>query len=188
MQTARDDTMILSIDLPPSLDQSLADAAARDGVSPSEQATFLLLLASALTGKAANTLFRSAVREFLEQNAIDADRVAEVCDKLMTFCLEHNIGPASSMSGEAGPMSSLEPKSMTRTRFLLRQWRTSNVHQSVADDNHASPTRFAPKEILEQNHNGSQRISLRGKYAWLKTSSDDFAREKQEEIDREDRR
>ena len=47
-------------------------------------------------------------------------------------------------------------------------------------------------DILRQRRNNKEKISLihslRGKYARVNTSSDEFAQRKQEEIDRENRR
>src|SRR4051812_13197630 len=68
--------MTVTIELPPPLDERLADAARRDGVPLEEEAALLLVLAHALLTKEAPTPFQEAVQGFLARHALNPEEVA----------------------------------------------------------------------------------------------------------------
>jgi hypothetical protein len=178
--------MTLSIDLPPPLDEELAIEANREGVSVSDRATLLLHLMTALARDGRKTPFRSVVRSFLERNAIDADHMAEVCEALMALCL-HDTDQLPKPPDTAS-INADYPIDADHARSLLRHWRNTEVHQSVAKDIEVSLSGLPPLDHLLQRSGRVRRASVMGKYSWLKGSSEDYAIEKQREIVREDRR
>jgi hypothetical protein len=151
-------TMHLTIDLPPPLDDKLAQEAQREGVPTGEHATLLLYLATALLRDGEPTPFQEAVREFLAQHAVDADRVSTVFAELVKLCLTVS-------RGESEPALS-----------SLTAWRNALVHRHSAP---GSRTRDRAKQDTE-------RSSAYGKYAGRIPTSEEFIREKQKEITLED--
>ena len=176
--------MTISIDLPFPLDQELAVEAEREGTSASEQATLLIHLATALTGAGRKTLFRSVVRAYLKQNALDADRLAVVCEELMALCL-HDRDGSTTLSTGVSPTSTGRLNS-EEVRALLREWRSPSAHVSLDHDVEISVSEPPPSESLIQSMGRMNRVSALGKYAHIGLSTEMMMREKQEEIDRED--
>ncbi len=155
--------MGIVVELPPELEKALVDEAGREGVTPAEQAALLLCLVGAMLEEGPETPFRGAVRSFLTQHRVDSKQFASAFGRLKSLCLDEAPRPES--EGEAG-----------RLDGLLRAWRDAGVHGSEGGE--SMPTSELPAR---------SRPSIRGKYAYIGFSSDDHAREKQFEIDREDR-
>jgi hypothetical protein len=179
--------MAMLIELPSPLDQDLAVEAEREGVSASEQATFFLQLMTALTREGRKTPFRSVVKAYLQQNSLDADRLADFFESLMAFCLHDP--DSSSMPLDQAPASSIDRIDNDRALNLLREWRSPNVHRSIGldEDFDIIVCELPPMDRLVQSMGRMNRRSIRGKYAHIAFSSEDFMAEKQREIDREDR-
>ena len=93
--------MALLIDLPSPLEEDLENEARREGVSASEQATFFLEFMTALTREGRKTPFRMVVKEYLRQNSLDADRLADVFEKLMGFCLHDSDSSSTSIDSSS---------------------------------------------------------------------------------------
>jgi len=184
--------MALLIELPAPLEEELAVEASREGVSTSEQAAFLLQLITASTRDGRKTPFRSVVKAYLRQNSLDADRLADVFEGLMAVCLQ-NDGPEPMEPDKQtpGPIDSMETD---RALSLLRGWRSPEANCSVDQNVDISTHELPPPEQLIQRAGRMRRTarmrasSVRGKYAYLGGGSEEFMREKQLEIDREDRR
>jgi hypothetical protein len=178
--------MTLSIELPPPLDEELAIEAEREGVSVSDQAALLLHLMTALTREGRKTPFRSVIRAFLQRNAIDADQMAKVCEALVILCL-HDTDQLPKPN-DHGSDTDRDWIGADQARSLLRMWKSADVHQSVDTDIDVILSGLPALDELIQRSGRVQRPSAMGKYSWLKTSSEDYAIEKQREIEREDRR
>jgi hypothetical protein len=168
--------MALLIDLPSPVEEDLAVVAKREGVSASEQATFLLELMTALTREGRKTPFRSAVKAFLQENAFDADRLAEVFEKLRAFCLNNSV-----------PDSPTTDRAFSSSIELLHDWRSPAVHRSIDQEAENSKPGTTPAEASVQASGKKNRISALGKYAHINFSTEQFMAEKQAEIEREDR-
>ncbi len=86
--------MTISLDLPAPLEAELAKEARSEGVSLSEQATFLLFLATELLNRDSVTRpFREAVNSVLERHQIDPERFSS------TFEAIKNLRTKSSSDG-----------------------------------------------------------------------------------------
>jgi hypothetical protein len=165
--------MSITINLPPDLERELIGEARRDGIAPAERAELLLRLALALRVEGPETPFGSAVGAFFRRHQIDPDRLASALDQLNGACIPvtlHSTPPALFGGDPGGPSERI------RLESLLRRWRDDAVHRPVDEAATRQPEVTSP------------RPSILGKYAYLGLSSEDFMREKQEEIDREDRR
>jgi hypothetical protein len=162
--------MTLSIELPAPLQEELALEAEREGLTVSEQATLIIYLATALLKERPDTPFRNAVRSVLEDRRIDPRQLSSALEELKKLCIVSLPEPASKAFDEHD-----------RSCISLRHWRDAVVHNpaSVSLDSRTDPPIDPTVQI--------ERRSIRGKYAYINFSSDDHAREKQIEIDREDR-
>ena len=180
--------MRIVIELPPRLEEELSIDASREDVTPAEQATLFLYLAAAMTVEGTETPFRGAVRSFLGRHLVDFKRVALACDQLRKLCLEGELRPDSPASAGIdefpGSAEGVELDGLDERQFdLLRAWRSSIVHQPSQRIGTSGASAHDPTRQTSQ----SARPSIRGKYAYLGLSSEDYAREKQLEIEREDR-
>ena len=173
--------MAIVIELPPDLEEELSIEARRAGLSPAEQSTLFLYLATALVGDGPDTPFRGAVRSFLARHRVDPDRVSSACDQLKRRCLEGYPPEDVASTGRAIDRDPIETSGDDRFDGLLRAWRDANVHQPIRNESGATARDSTPRTSR------ATVASIRGKYAYLGLSSEDFAREKQLEIDREDR-
>ena len=165
--------MSITINLPPLLERELIGEARRDGIAPAERVELLLRLSVALRFEGPETPFGSAVRAFFRRHQIDPERLASALDQFNGVCVPvnlHSVPPALS-DGDPG-----ESSERLRPESLLRRWREDAVHRPVKE------------EATIQAEVSSPRPSILGKYAHLGLCSEDLMREKQEEIDREDRR
>jgi hypothetical protein len=79
--------MSITLDLPSPIDEELTKEAQREGISEMEHAALLVCLAFALKQDEPPTPFRNAVKDFLFQNSLDAERVFDVFDELVRTCL-----------------------------------------------------------------------------------------------------
>ena len=165
--------MSITIDLPPRLDQELLREAIRDGVAPTVRAELLLRLAIVLRPEGSATPFGSAVREFLRQHEIDPDRLASVLDQFNDACVPNARHPVQGFSPDTDARASNGRISLESP---LRRWRDEAVHRPSGEEAGMSAQLTSP------------RPSIMGKYAHIGLSTEDFMREKQEEIDREDRK
>jgi hypothetical protein len=164
--------MSLIINVSPQFEQDLLREAIRDGIAPIVRAELLLRLAMALRSEGSETPFGSAVREFFRKHEIDPDQLATVLDQLNDACVPNARHPVKVFSPDVNAHIS---NRRVRPESLLRRWRTEAVHRPLEEEASRSA------EVT------SMRPSSMGKYAHLGLSSEDFMREKQEEIDREDR-
>jgi hypothetical protein len=177
--------MALLIELPPIIEEELAVEASREGVSTSDQAAFLLQLITALTRDGRNTPFRIVVKAYLQQNSLDADRLAGIFEGLMTLCLKNEDEVTISPDQPTSP--SIEPLSRDRILSLLRAWRGPEANCSV-DHNVAISIHELPHlDRLIQRSGRKNRVSALGKFAHLGLSTEAFIAEKRLETEREDR-
>ncbi len=163
--------MAMTVDLPEHLEVGLREEAEKEGVQPSEHAALLLSICTALLSDAETTPFRSAVKEFLAHRSLDSEHLATAFVELVQQCLAGAL--------DEGP----EPSWVDAN---LRAWRNSLVHRGV-DANFewvfATPPSAGTAQVA-----GRVKPGARGKYAHLGEASEDFARQKEEEIAREERR
>ena len=150
---------MVTLELPPSLEAELANEAEREQVTPSEHATLLLFLASALRENGAETPFKAAVRSFLGERSVDARLFGSALEELLETCLAHHDTGKSS-----------QPYSST-----LQSWRLPVIHRTQATELLNSPARMPRK------------LQAKGSCSDLGLSSEAFAKEKQEEIAREEK-
>jgi hypothetical protein len=118
--------MTLNIELPQPINEELSQDSQREGISEMEHAALLLCLASTFNQEEANTPFQEAVRDFLFQHSLDAERVFSVFEELVRVCAEvHDAGKAHSSFQEK------LAKAVAHRNFeLLKHWRDSFVHQT----------------------------------------------------------
>ena len=177
--------MALLLELPSALEEELVVEASREGVSTSEQAAFLLQLITALIRDGRKTPFQSVVKAYLRQNSLDADRLAGVFGSLVAYCLRNTA--QDSMPDQTSD-NAIDPMNPEVALSMLRNWRSQESNCSIDHDVEVSIHELPPLEHLVQRSRRMNRSSILGKYAYLGLSSEDFAREKQMEIDREDRK
>ncbi|HEV2735984.1 MAG TPA: hypothetical protein VGV85_14150 [Longimicrobiaceae bacterium] len=173
--------MTMTVDLPAHLEEGLREEAEKKGVQPSEHAALLLSICTALLSDAGTTPFRSAVKEFLSHRSLDSDHLATVFEELVQQCLAAGEEGMASQPFEQTVVAA-DPSWVDAN---LRAWRDSLVHQSVGADFDWS---VLPRAAETARAAGRTRGSARGKYAHLGGTSEDFARRKEEEIAREERR
>lgn len=163
--------MAMTVDLPAALEEDLREEAEREGVKPSEHAALLLSICTALLNDAEATPFSSAVKEFLSRRSLDSEHVAAALDALVRECLAaiHDAGKTLNAFHSHSGWSD----------GTLQAWRDSLVHQPWV----APAPRQEPVESTGRPFRGA-----RGKYAHIAGTSEDFARQKEEEIAREERR
>ena len=173
--------MSITLDLPPQLTEEFQTGS----LAPTDQATLILHLAAALLAEEPATLFQGAVKEFLASRSIDSLRIASVLDELVAFC-------AGEREKEDGS-TPVEGDRTKRIELVLRGWRDAVVRRlspemSIEENCDLLIKELPPPGQMTQALGRSPRISALGKYAHLPISSEAFAREKQEEIDQEERR
>ncbi len=159
--------MSLTLELSAQLEEDLRYEAQKEGVPATEHATLLLTILTALLREARTTPFQEALETFLSQHSLDAKLVASVFEVLVRECLEaHDEGKASYESQEYW-----SDAVSRRVYENLRAWRNRQVHQPIVQ---------RPGRVMREQ-------SAMGKYAHIPGTSEDFAREKQKEIAREDK-
>jgi hypothetical protein len=177
--------MAIVIDLPPEVEEEFNAEAGRIGVSASERGAFLLELATALTRDGRKTRFREVVRAYLQQRSVEADRLADVVEALMTFCLRESDSDQSGFN-EPGSRSTDSGVPDRVVVSWLRDWRLPEAHRSVEENVDFSTHELPPLESLIQRAGRMRRLTAMGKYAHLGGGSEEFMREKQIELDREE--
>jgi hypothetical protein len=187
--------MPITLDLPPPLDEEITLEAEREGVPAADHATLLLYLASSLLSGEPPTPFQQAVRDFLASHSVDADRVSSVFEELVRLCLEAvgGEGQASHASRQAlagSPKAQQDPHIESTSLPLLRAWRNTKVHRPVDRSVDVLISDLPPSKALVQRAGrvNKKRVSAYGKYAGIIPSSEEFMRERQKEIAREDGR
>ncbi len=182
--------MPLTIDLPPQLRQELEDEAQQEGVSVVDHATLLLYLVVALLHEPKETPFQHAVELFLSQHSLDADLIATVFEELVRQCLTVQQEDKSPFASHA----EADPLARDSVGESLRTWRSGYVHRALMGQAEGTSSREMPGDLVSTSPiaqspgQARRRPTAMGKYAFVPGSSDDFAREKQDEIAREDRR
>ena len=173
--------MPVTLDLPP----QLADEFDHKALAPAEHATLILHLAASLLKDKPSTRFQGAVKEFLSSRSVDAARIASVLSELVEIC--------EGIRRESDACPPLQGGGSESIGIALRGWRDAVVQRlgpgtTVAEDfGHAVSVTPSP-DTMTQSIGRSPRVSAFGKYADVPISSEAFAREKQEEIEREERR
>jgi hypothetical protein len=148
-----------TLELPQPLTRELEATASRIGVPVDDHATLLLYVATALLQEPGASPFNDAVLRFVDEHALDADRVREVLLALLDRAAIQGSGFGSTVA---------EAEEAYRS---LQEWRNSFVHGRFANQRAPEP-----------------RPSAYGKYAHVRGSVDEFIARKQEEIELEDRR
>ncbi len=171
----------MTVDLPAHLEEGLREEAEKEGVQPSEHAALLLSICTALLSDTGTTPFRSAVKEFLSHRSLDSDHLATVFEELVQQCLAAGEEGMASQPFEQTVVAA-DPSWVDAN---LRAWRDSLVHQSTGAE---SGWPIPPSAAGSAQAAGRVRGGARGKYAQLGGTSEDFARQKEEEIAREERR
>jgi hypothetical protein len=167
------DEMSMTLEIPPPLEDELSREAKREELSPEDHATLLLCLATALRKSAQETPFRRAVREFLSSHSVDADRFSTAFETLLGVCSEHR-DETPTVPKELEPertATTATPDSVKPS--ILQSWRNALVHMPLTEAMIQSAARRQPSAMGSCSHLG--------------LSSEEFAREKQEEIAREER-
>jgi hypothetical protein len=178
--------MVISIDLPAPLEAELALEAKREGVTVAEQATLLLQLISTMTKVGGRTRFRSVVEGYLHQNSLDADRLADIMHGLISVCLRDPVAD-STPEGDNSPKTAATVLD-EQVLEILRGWRSSANEVAIESSVEKFATELPPLEHLIQRMGRVKQPSILGKYAYLGGGTEEFMQEKQEELDREDRR
>lgn len=148
--------MSLPLVLPPSLEYQLRSEAEREGLSLQDHVSLVLNLSTALLKDEGETPLRQAVNDFFAKRSLDSYRVSQALRDLLQL---------AASSHDPGEQSELFQSGI------------------AADD---------PTTILERVLGTSMKVQRNpqlsgfGKYADLLPSSDDFAREKQEDLAREE--
>jgi hypothetical protein len=166
--------MPLTLELPAPLEENLKQEAQKEGVPATEHAAFLLSVLMALLQEKEATSFRNAVRTFFSYHSLDAEQVATVFEELVE---------QSFQSQEKGKTSA----EFQQASESLRAWRNWHVHQPIDEPREMEPLQPLHRRLRKSERTGERETAM-GKYAHVPGSSEDFAREKQEEIAREDRR
>ncbi len=164
------------LDLPPRVAYEVEQAAEKAGVSPEELAPVLLNVAVALYGQRANWPFVSAVREYLEARSPAAAHVPAEFVELVERCIR-----AAAEGGKA-----------KETAGGLAGW-----YEAYNPVPYEIPTGEGTRMVKEQPMYAYgqpapapgplARASALGRYAHLRSGSEEFARAKEAEITREDR-
>jgi hypothetical protein len=181
--------MPLTIDVPGPLDEVLSLEAQRGGVPAAEHATLLLYLATALLSDDESTPFQEAVKEFLASRSLNADQVASVLEELVRLC----AGALDNGAARAAPKATPTEDILLER---LKSWRSAAVHHRPARDyarerisrDSVSTPSTSNASPQPPGKGGRQRPSAFGKYAGVLPSSEEFMREKEREIAREDGR
>lgn len=176
--------MPLTLELPAQLEEDLRHEAQKEGVPATERATLLLSILTALLREARITPFQDALETFLSQHSLDAKLVASVFEELVRECLEaHDEGKTSYESQE-----SWSDAVSLRVYENLRAWRNGQVHQPIDESIDEVVFPFSPlSQPVQRPGRMMGEQSAMGKYAHIPGTSEDFAREKQKEIAREDK-
>ena len=148
--------MSLEVDLPHALEHEIRSQAECEGLSLEDHVVLVLELSTILLHEGAQTPLRRAVNEFFAKRSIPAYQVAEVLRELLRLAIDHNL--------DTNPGHSTEATDVTiDTVSILERALEAYV-------------RIPPKP----------RVSGLGKFDHIPFSSEDFAREKQEELVREE--
>ncbi len=175
--------MPLTLELPAQLEEDLKQEAEKEGVPATDHAALLLSIITALLRETEATPFRNALREFFSQHSLDAEQVALVLEELVEQCLqEDDKGKASATFQQK--VGNAIPRQVYEN---LREWRNWQVHQPIdaSLDQVTSPLP-PPHRVIQREGRLVRKQTAMGKYAYVPGTSDDFAREKQEEIAREE--
>jgi hypothetical protein len=180
--------MPLTLDLPPHLEEELEQEAQKEGVSVTDHTTLLLYLITALLEEQEQTPFQNAVKSFFFHHSLDVDHLASVFEELVQQCLDLKEDEVSPVSQEVS-----DPHASRYIYESLRAWRNWYVHQPITlkaidalYEGVLSPSAPTQRKIQQTGRIARKQTAM-GKYAYIPGSSDDFAREKPNEIAREDR-
>lgn len=168
--------MALTIELPPELEAEIRSQAERKGVTPEGHAEFLMLLAGALAAKRDDTPFRLAVRAYLDQNGVDAQRAALVFKALSCFC--------TTLPGLAEPIAA--PRDPQSVWSLFANWKDEANHERIDREAVTTVNDLPPPESVAYHLSLPSGRSMLGACWWIGLSVDDFMERKQAEIDREE--
>jgi hemoglobin-like flavoprotein len=155
------------LDLPPRVASALEKAAEHAGVQPEQLAIVLLNLAMALRDPAAQSPFAQAVRQYLGERSISPEQVSAVVAELVGLCLQQEGGGLAAWN--EGYLN-LPYELATGAGVLMVKESPMYAYGAPAP----SPAPLA-------------RASAMGRYAHLRSGSEEFARAKAAEIAREDR-
>lgn len=146
-----------TLNLPEPLSEELEEASL-EGVSPTEHATLLLYIATALheAGKTA-TPFQEAVRTFLASRSLDAERVAAVFDELVRFCVTAPTGAGKTAAALAAAHEAGKTAHYVLPYEALLEWRSAVVHHSVDVSLQAVSSPLPPIEETVQARGRIQR-------------------------------
>ena len=163
-------------DLPPKLAYEVEQAAEKAGVSPEELATVLLNVAVALYGQRPNWPFAAAVRDNLE--ARGTAEVADLFAELVARCLA--AAPANRGAGKVEKAGGLGAwyEAYNPVPYQTRTGEGTLMVKETPMHAYGQPAP-APGPLA--------RASALGRYAHLRSGSEEFARAKEAEIAREDR-
>jgi hypothetical protein len=163
--------MSMTMELPPPLERALRAAAEKAGAAPEAYAAALLSVGAALLVPAEAAGFGAALRELLSRQALDAARVADVLEQVVTRVSALPIGQREQpyLAGA----SDMEKK--------------EQVEAWLAAFQAGEPVRYPTGPRAGERTAVAERRSARGMFAHLPGTSDDYARLKQAEIDLEDR-
>jgi hypothetical protein len=155
--------MASALELPAPLERELEESAKRIGVEYEDQATLLLYVAAALLQGERTSPFGAAVQDFMAEHALDPEVVGSVLQDLLDLCADE--------ADRLGQRRAGTPDGADRRYSNLRAWRNADVHR--------------PRHHPSSRQPAAERPSAFGKYAHLGWSSEEYAREKQAELDRE---
>ncbi|MDQ2693912.1 MAG: hypothetical protein M3Z21_00785 [Pseudomonadota bacterium] len=156
--------MPLVLELPAPLEEELKKEAEKEGITATEHAALLLSISTALLREAEATPFQDAVKIFFSHHSLDAELMASALEAMIQIAI-HDAGKGSAVLQK----TAAEPE-LDRANEMLRAWRNRAVHQP-----------------LQGTERMRRKPTAMGKYAHVPGTSEDFAREKQMDIAREDR-
>ena len=168
--------MMRYLDLPPRLAYEVEQAAEKAGVSPEELATVLLNVAVALYGQRPKWPFAATVRDDLE--ARSAARVPALFAELVRRCLDSAPADRGAGAAEAGAGLGAWYEAYNPVPYETRPGEGTLMVKEQPMYSYGQPAPV-PGPLA--------RASALGRYAHLRSGSEEFARAKEAEITREDR-
>ncbi len=110
--------MTISLDLPTPLEEELAKEARSEGVSLSEQATFLLFLATEILNRVSVTRpFREVVNSVLERHEIDPERFSSTFEEIKNLRTKASSDELSTGRFDGNPLNhqtDVDPRPVAR--------------------------------------------------------------------------
>ena len=179
--------MPLTIEIPEELATELMSEAEREGVTPAEQAIFLMNLSNAFLSTHITDV-NKAIRDVIDAQSIDAERIAGTFQRIADVCLtHHDAGKLSSVfqTVEQNADSALDAlaKESASTDLLLqrvgRLWRNQVSTTHSVERTGPVPSEAEFSQPVRDPDLVTRVRSLRGKYAGSGSAVEELHAERQ---------